>query len=143
MTVTATDTTGASATATFSWTINVATNKVTVTNPGNQTSRVNRSLNLQIHATDSATGQKLTYSASGLPTGLHIGATNGAISGTPTVVGTYSAKVTATDTTGACGSTSFTWTVRTRFGATTSRSKSSTNNRATGVIHTKGAVRAV
>ena len=143
VTVTATDTTGANASAAFSWTINVATNKVTVTSPGNQTSRVNRSLNLQIHATDSAPGQKLTYSASGLPTGLHISATNGAISGTPTVVGTYSSKVTATDTTGASGSASFTWTVTNRFGATTNRSKHSTSTRATGVIHTRGLVRAV
>jgi hypothetical protein len=32
-------------------------------------------------------------------------------------------KVTATDTTGASGSASFTWTVRTRFGSTTNSSK--------------------
>jgi serine protease len=118
VTVTARDATGASGSATFSWTINVATNKVSVTNPGNQSSRASRSLTLQIHATDSAKGQTLTYSATGLPTGLHISATSGVISGTPSVVGTYSTKVTATDTTGATGNASFTWTVRNRFGST-------------------------
>jgi len=118
VTVAAHDGTGASGSATFSWTINVATNKVTVTNPGNQSSRTSRSLTLQIHATDSATGQTLTYSATGLPTGLHINATSGVISGTPTLVGTYTTKVIATDTTGAAGNTSFTWTVRNRFGST-------------------------
>jgi hypothetical protein len=119
VTVSARDTTGATGSASFSWTINVATNKVTVTNPGNQSSRVNRSLSLQIHASDSATGQTLTYSATGLPTGLHISAASGLISGTPTKVGTFSTKVTATDTTGASGSASFTWTVSKRFGSTT------------------------
>jgi len=143
VTVTVSDTTGASGGATFSWTINVATNKVTVTSPGNQSSRVNRSLTLQIHATDSATGQTLTYSATGLPTGLHISASSGAISGTPTVLGTYSAKVTATDTTGAGGSASFTWTIRNRFGTTTNGSKVSTSKRATGVSHTRRLVRPV
>jgi hypothetical protein len=101
----------------------VAANKVTVTNPGTVTSRVSRSSTLQIHASDSANGQTLTYSATGLPTGLHISATSGAISGTPTVVGTFSVKVTATDTTGAAGSTSFTWSVRNRFGSTTRSTK--------------------
>lgn len=124
--VTARDATGASGGATFSWTVNAAANKVTVTNPGNQSSRVNKSLNLQIHATDSATGQTLTYSATGLPNGLHISAAGGAISGAPSVVGTFSTKVTVTDTTGASGSASFTWTVvRSRFGSTTTSSKNS------------------
>jgi hypothetical protein len=135
VTVTARDTTSASGSATFSWTINVATNKVTVTNPGNQSSRVNRSLTLQIHATDSANGQQLTYSVSGLPTGLHISATSGAISGTPTVVGTFSTKVTATDTTGANGSTSFTWTVRNRFGSTTKSTRNSTSSKSSLTKH--------
>lgn len=103
VTVSAHDATNVSGSATFSWTINIATNKVTVTNPGNQSSRASRSLTLQIHATDSAKGQTLTYSATGLPTGLHISATSGVISGTPSVVGTYSTKVIATDTTGATG----------------------------------------
>ena len=128
VTVTASDTTGASGIATFSWTINVATNKVTVTSPGNQSSRVNRSLTLQIHATDSANGQTLRYSATGLPNGLQISGTSGAITGTPTAVGSFSTKVTAMDTTGATGSASFTWTIRNRFGTTTKSTRNSTSS---------------
>jgi len=46
---------------------------VTVTNPGNQTGTVGTAASLQISASDSASGQTLTYSASGLPAGLSIG----------------------------------------------------------------------
>ena len=47
-------------------------NTVTVTNPGSQSSTVGTAVSLQVHATDSASGQTLTYSASGLPAGLSI-----------------------------------------------------------------------
>jgi len=85
-------------------------NTVTVTNPGSKTGTVGTAASLQIAATDSASGQTLTYTATGLPTGLSI-STSGLISGTPTTAGTYSVSVTAEDTTGATGSASFTWTV--------------------------------
>ena len=65
-----------------------------------------------MNATDSASGQTLTWSASGLPAGLSISSTSGLISGTPTTAGPPAATVTATDTTGASGSTSLSWTVR-------------------------------
>jgi len=86
-------------------------NTVTVTNPGNQTGPVGTAVSLQISASDSASGQTLTYSASGLPTGLSISSSSGLISGTPTTASTYNVAVTATDTTGASGNASFTWTV--------------------------------
>ncbi|MGH3380442.1 MAG: putative Ig domain-containing protein, partial [Actinoallomurus sp.] len=86
-------------------------NTVTVTNPGNQTSTVGTAASVQVHATDSASGQTLTYSATGLPAGLSINASSGLISGTPTTAGTANVTVTAKDGTGASGSTSFTWTV--------------------------------
>jgi O-glycosyl hydrolase len=86
-------------------------NTVTVTNPGNQTTATGTAVSLQVHATDSAAGQTLSYSATGLPAGLSISSSTGLISGTPTRVGTSSVTVTATDTIGASGSASFTWTV--------------------------------
>src|SRR5207237_4239759 len=88
-----------------------AGNTVTVTNPGNQTSTVGTAVSLQIHATDSASGQTLTYSATGLPAGLSINSSSGLISGTPTTANTYNVTVTVKDTTNASGSASFTWTI--------------------------------
>jgi hypothetical protein len=91
-------------------------NTVTVTSPGNQTGTVGTAASLQIHATDSASGQTLTYSATGLPAGLSINSATGLISGTPTTAATYSVAVTARDTTGATGSAAFTWTISTSGG---------------------------
>jgi serine protease len=96
-------------------------NTVTVTNPGNQTGTVGTAVSLQIHATDSATGQTLTYSATGLPGGLSINSSSGLISGTPTTAGTSSVTVTAKDTTNASGSASFTWTINSSGGCTASQ----------------------
>ena len=90
-------------------------NTVTVTNPGNKTGTVGTAVSLQISASDSASGQTLTYSATGLPAGLSV-SSSGLISGTPTTAGTSTVTVTATDTTGALGSATFTWTVSTSGG---------------------------
>jgi hypothetical protein len=94
------------------------TNTVTVTNPGAQTSTVGTAASLQINASDSASGQTLTYSATGLPAGLSINSASGLISGTPTTAGTSNVTVTAKDTTNASGSASFTWTVNPSGGGT-------------------------
>ena len=109
--MTAKDTTGASGSATFSWTVNPAgANTVTVTNPGGQSWTVGTAVSLQVQATDSASGQTLTYSATGLPAGLSI-SSSGLISGTPTAASSGSITVTAKDTTGASGSATFSFTV--------------------------------
>ncbi|MEV0469734.1 putative Ig domain-containing protein [Streptomyces prunicolor] len=94
-------------------------NTVTVTNPGSQSTVTGSTASLQISATDSASAT-LTYSASGLPTGLSISSSTGLISGTASTAGTYAVTVTATDSTGASGSASFTWTVSTSGGSCTS-----------------------
>ena len=86
-------------------------NTVTVTNPGNQTSTVGTAASRQISASDSASGQTLTYSATGLPAGLSINSSTGLISGTPSATGTSNVMVSVKDGTGATGTTSFTWTV--------------------------------
>ena len=109
------DSTGPSGSATFTWTVGSggggSTNTVTVTNPGNQSGIVGTATSLQVQASDSASGQTLTYSASGLPAGLSIAPGTGLITGTPTTAGTGSVTVTATDGTGARGQAAFTWTI--------------------------------
>ncbi|MGI5457890.1 putative Ig domain-containing protein [Streptomyces sp. CA-249302] len=94
-------------------------NTVTVTNPGSQSTTTGSSVSLQISATDSASAT-LTYSASGLPTGLSISSSTGLISGTASTAGTYQVTVTASDSTGASGSASFSWTVGSSSGTCTS-----------------------
>jgi hypothetical protein len=89
-------------------------NTVSVTNPGNQTSTVGTAVSLQISGSDSG-GASLSYSATGLPAGLSI-SSSGLISGTPSSTGTSSVTVTAKDSTGASGSTSFSWTVNSSGG---------------------------
>lgn len=86
-------------------------NTVTVTSPGDQAGTVGTAASVQVRASDSASGQTLSYSASGLPAGLSINPSTGLISGTPTTAGTDSATVTARDGTGASGSATFTWTI--------------------------------
>jgi cyclophilin family peptidyl-prolyl cis-trans isomerase len=114
VTVTATDATAnASTSQNFTW--DVTTGPVTVTAPANQTSTGLAVIKLQVVATDSA-GHKLTYSATGLPSGLTINKTTGVISGTiaenANSASPYSVNVTATDATANADQTqSFTWTV--------------------------------
>ena len=92
---------------------------ISVPNPGDQNAVLGTSADLLIQATDSAAGQTLSYSATGLPHGLSIGSaidTSGAvvgagIVGTPTAVGTYTVTVTATDALGFTALTTFNWTI--------------------------------
>jgi beta-glucosidase len=97
-------------TGTLAVTSTATGNTVTVTDPQGMSSPVGSAASLPVTAADSATGQTLAYTASGLPAGLSINTGTGTISGTATTAGTSTITVTATDSTGATGNTSFVWT---------------------------------
>ena len=110
VTVTATDSAGFAGSTTFAWTV---TNTVTVASPGSQSSLSGAAISsLATNASDSSSTASIThYGATGLPAGLSINSTTGAITGTPTTAGSHPATVTATDSAGFSGSVTFTWTV--------------------------------
>jgi hypothetical protein len=87
-----------------------AAGKVAIISPGSMTTAAGTAVNYQVQAIDTATGS-LSYSASGLPTGLSISSSTGVISGTASTAGTYSVTLTGKDSSGPSGSASFTWTV--------------------------------
>ena len=82
---------------------------VSVNNPGTQNNKVGDTVSFKLTATG-GTGP-YTWKATGLPTGLTISKTSGRIHGTTTTAGVFTVTGTATDSTGAKGSTSFTWNV--------------------------------
>lgn len=90
---------------------------IVVSSPGAQAGKTLTPATLQVHATDSL-GLPLTYTASGLPTGLSMNS-SGLISGTPTAAGTYSVVLTVTDDNGGRGAAVFTWTVTAGSGSNT------------------------
>ncbi|WP_405017096.1 M4 family metallopeptidase [Kitasatospora sp. NBC_00070] len=89
---------------------------VTVTSPGNQTTKINTAVSLQIAATGGTA--PVTFTATGLPAGLSI-SSSGLITGTPTALGTSNVTVTAKDAANKTGTASFTWTVNNVTGTCT------------------------
>ncbi len=83
---------------------------IKITSPGNQTNNVGDTVNLAIVGSSTA-GNPLAWTQTGLPAGLGINATTGAVTGQPTTAGTSTVTVTATDETLAKKSVSFTWTI--------------------------------
>jgi hypothetical protein len=84
-------------------------NTITITRPGLQVSTKGKKIKpLQVHATDSLSGQSLRYTATGLPAGLSI-SKSGKISGTPKKLQYRKVTVTAADNTGVLASASFFW----------------------------------
>jgi serine protease len=95
----------------------VVNGDVTVAGPGSQSNYQNARLNLQVIGT-SSDGFALTWSASGLPSGLTINPSSGLISGQVTgTPNTYNVTVSASDSTGT-SSVSFSWTVTADVGTT-------------------------
>jgi len=81
---------------------------VTVADPGVQDEEAGTTVSLAIQGIDSAAGQTLTYSATGLPAGLTIDPVTGHITGMlGTATGTSAVTVTAADSTGAKGTVTF------------------------------------
>jgi beta-glucosidase len=91
----------------------VGPDTVTMTSPGAQATAVGSAVNLQMSAADSAAGQTLTYTATGLPGGLSINPSTGAITGTALFSESDTVTVTATDGEAYEGSVSFPWNVAT------------------------------
>ena len=87
------DSSGNIASQSFEWTV---TPKVTLTDPGNQSSVEGDSVSLSLSTTYSGSGT-LAYSAAGLPAGLSINGSTGAITGTPTTAGTYTTALDVGD----------------------------------------------
>jgi beta-glucosidase len=83
---------------------------VTITSPGPLEGQAGTAVSIPVSASDSDSGQALSFTASGLPAGTSV-SSSGTISGTPATAGTYTATVTAEDGAGALASTTFTWTV--------------------------------
>jgi hypothetical protein len=93
---------------TAAFTDTAAGDTITVTGPGTQDSEAGTRFSLPVSAVDSAAGQRLTFSATGLPAGLTINPATGLITGRlPGVAATSKVTITAADNTGATGSVSF------------------------------------
>ena len=93
----------------FVWTISNTNRAPSITNPGDQAHDENDAVVLSISASD-ADGDVLTYSATGLPTGLSIDSATGDISGTATPAGDFTVTVTVSDGNGSAVAT-FDWTI--------------------------------
>ena len=80
-----------------------------ITNPGDQATRVNSSVNLQLLAND-LERDEISFTVGNLPPGLRLDANTGRISGAPNVPGGYSVIVSASDGTSSTD-VSFSWNV--------------------------------
>jgi len=108
--VRAADGTGAIGYGYFSWTVANTINVPRV--PDQVLAFGHAALRLVVVAYDSDPTQPLSFSATGLPTGIAIDRYSGAISGRPTGrSGHFAVTIRVTDPTGASGSTAFGWTV--------------------------------
>lgn len=108
VTVTATDGTGATDSAKFTWTVG---NTVTVTAPKTEATWLGLAVKVQATAADSDKSETIAWTAKPLPPGLSISKTTGLISGRTTATGTFKTVVTATDGVGSAGTATIDWNV--------------------------------
>jgi Putative Ig domain len=85
-------------------------NPACVVNPFGYSSPKGAAVSFTMQAMDSHASQTLTFTATGLPSGITIAA-SGTISGSSSTLGTYTVTVTATDTEGVSGTAAFVWSV--------------------------------
>ena len=110
--ITAVDAFPLTGTAAFTWTVNALP---ALTTPGTQTSPVGNAVTFAVAETGGTA--PLTWAASGawgssgLPAGLALNASTGAITGSPTTTGTHPVTITVTDAVGTSATATFTWTV--------------------------------
>ena len=125
-TIVASDGTYASSTS-FNWTVN---SPITITDPGNQANVVGDTITLGISATDATMGT-LTYAATGLPMGVAINTSTGAITGTvvssAAYIGSFTTTITVSDGTYSASDT-FSWTVVASGSVTLTTPSNQTNN---------------
>jgi hypothetical protein len=84
---------------------------VALANPGPQHSIAGDPVSLQVTAFDTR-GAPVRFGAAGLPAGLSINPSSGKIGGRPRRVGTSTVTLSAIDSAGTAGHTSFTWTIQ-------------------------------
>jgi hypothetical protein len=108
-TIIADDGFGGRTTESLTWTI-TANNAPVISGLSDQQSRVDVAVSLSPTAMDSD-NDLVSWSVSGLPTGLEISFAGGQISGTPTEAGTFNVQVTATDILGAADTQTISWVV--------------------------------
>lgn len=101
-------TSGVPSSMSFTWIVHGV---ITVTNPGNRTTTAGTPVSLRVGVSDQdGASYPPKLSVSGLPPGLAMDST-GLITGWPTKPGTYTVRVSASDSLYASGSTTFTWTI--------------------------------
>lgn len=109
VTVTATDSAGASASVSFAWS---AENDFSVTSPGTQQTEPSTTVSVRVPFREPDKGATDTFSATGLPPGLTLNPGTGVISGTTSAtIASYTVTVTGQDSDGTTSTITFTWRV--------------------------------
>ena len=89
------------------FTVTIATDPPVITTQQLADGTVDEKYSAKAEATPYVAGKALTWDATGLPYGLSINAETGVISGTPSIAGSYSATITASEADGESASKTF------------------------------------